>query len=243
MTKSQTEGVKDNVCRANIIYSKLIKCRGELHVEFRTKMHVANKKANTSSIKITDRVYALETKVLGVLDRVIMKITDQDRTLEKLVVLPAPTSAVGLEVKRMEVKWTEVVKKPRKGPSATTITTKTANEEPKTSLRAVKPLRVRPLALMVKKDGKDFPMLLKTVRKKVDPGVTGNAMSKTRTGNLLIVINVGKVSAEVVRAEVKKSLEAGAKIRKLNDESPVEIWVLDREVIKEEVLKVVSGSE
>lgn len=49
--------------------------------------------------------------------------------------------------------------------------------------------------------------LLKTVRLKVDRGITGKAISKlrrTKNGELLIVINMGNDSAEVVKAELIK---------------------------------------
>lgn len=54
---------------------------------------------------------------------------------------------------------------------------------------------------MVKKANEEFPELLKTVRSKIDPRVTGNSTSqirKTRTGDMLIVINGGAESADIV---------------------------------------------
>lgn len=92
---------------------------------------------------------------------------------------------------------------------------------------------------MVRKADEEFPELLKTVRSKVDRGITGNSISQLRrikAGDLLIVINGGKASADKVHAEMVKSFGEGAKVWKLNDESPVEIRDLNGEATKEEVL-------
>lgn len=110
--------------------------------------------------------------------------------------------------------------------------------------RSVRPPRSRPLAIVVSKGGEEFPELLKTIRRTVDPKVTGNAITKMRrTGKneLLIEINGGTDSAENVRAEVERSLGSDAKVRKLEETSPVEIRDLDEETTKEEILDAVNA--
>lgn len=81
------------------------------------------------------------------------------------------------------------------------MTSASIKDAPVTPTAPAKLPRSRPLAFMVKKDGEEFSELLKTVRSKVDPEVTGNAISrlrKSKNGDLLIVINGGNESAEVV---------------------------------------------
>lgn len=56
----------------------------------------------------------------------------------------------------------------------------TGNEEMKKPARAVKPRHSRPLVVLITKDDEQFPELLKTVRRKVDPGVTDNSISRMR---------------------------------------------------------------
>lgn len=108
-----------------------------------------------------------------------------------------------------------------------------------------RPPRPKPVALMVRKDGEDFPELLKTVRSGVNPEVTGNSIGrlrKTRNGDLLVVINGGNGPAETVKAEITRALGAGATVRKLENSSVVEIRDLDAETTKEEVLNAVNST-
>lgn len=130
---------------------------------------------------------------------------------------------------------TEVVRRPRR---AEPLPPGKIKETIKTPARKAKPPRVKPLALVVKNMNEEFPELLKTVSTRVDPTITGNSISrirKTRTGDLLIVINGGEEEAEVVRAEVTKSLGDGAKVQRISNESPIEIRDLDGEVTREKV--------
>lgn len=105
-------------------------------------------------------------------------------------------------------------------------------------------LRARPLAIMVTKNKKNFPKLLKTIRCKVNPTITGVSiakMRKTTNGKLLIEINGGAEATEVVREEVARSLGSVAKVRRMTDEAPIEIRDLDGETTSEEVLGAVSA--
>lgn len=70
----------DNVDKPVMHCNKLIKFRGELHAEVRAKMNAADRDANATDSKVTDRVEALETKVLHVLDWMSTKIAIQDKT-------------------------------------------------------------------------------------------------------------------------------------------------------------------
>lgn len=91
---------------------------------------------------------------------------------------------------------------------------------------------------MVASEGQQFPELLKTIRKNVNPDATGDAIAKmreTQNGKLLIEINGGADSAETVRAEITRSMGPNTSVRLLEDKSPVEILDLDAETTKEEV--------
>lgn len=73
---------------------------------------------------------------------------------------------------------------------------------------------------MVSDDKVHFPELLKTVRSKVDPRVTGDSITKTRRtlkGELLIEISGGSDTMSTVKAEVERSLGPGATVRRLED--------------------------
>lgn len=65
MDKVKTEGVRDNVEHASLALGKLIKSRSELHTEIRAKVGAANRESSSGNGKISDRVEALENKVLG----------------------------------------------------------------------------------------------------------------------------------------------------------------------------------
>lgn len=100
--------------------------------------------------------------------------------------------------------------------------------------------RMRLLAVIVKRGDEHFPELLKTVRSKVDPGITGTAISKirqTKTGSLLIQINGGVEAAKVVRDEVERSLGPDATVRMAEDSTAVEIRDVDEITTKEEILE------
>lgn len=90
-----------------------------------------------------------------------------------------------------------------------------------------------------------FPELLRTVRKNVDPVITGTTISKmrqTRTGELLIEINGEVESPMIVREEVERSLEPNAKFRTMENSAAVKIRDLDELTTREEVLDAVLAS-
>lgn len=106
----------------------------------------------------------------------------------------------------------------------------------------VKTPRARPLT--VKLAGEDFPALLKKVRWKVDSGVTENFINRLRRTNardLLVEINGNNDSAEMVRAELMRSLGPEARVRKLGNSTAVEIRDFDAETTRAEVLEAVGG--
>lgn len=103
-----------------------------------------------------------------------------------------------------------------------------------------KPPRARPLAVIVKTGEEQFPELLRAVRNKVDPAVTGTAiarMRKTLNGNLLIEINGGAESATTVKQEVERSLGPEASVRMTDNMTSIEVRDLDEVTTKEEVLE------
>lgn len=99
--------------------------------------------------------------------------------------------------------------------------------------------RSRPLAIMVSRGAEEFPELLRTVRSSVNPAVTGDSIAKMRRsqqGNLLIEINGGAEAAERVRQEISRSLGPDIRMRRMGDDSTVEVLDLDELTTKEEVL-------
>lgn len=193
--------------------------------------------------RASERVGAFEEKVMGVLGQVSGKLAEQDVVLAKL-------TGPGTHIQPDQPKWTEVVRR-HKGKATTgrgenlTVDTDTEKRSGLTNAnRPARPPRARPLAIMVARDEAGFPELLKTVRRTVDPAVTGNAiakMRKTTSGKLLIEINGGNDAAETVRQEIVRSLGPTAKVRRMANESPIEIRDLDDETSGEEVLEAVSA--
>lgn len=95
------------------------------------------------------------------------------------------------------------------------------------------------MVIIVFKDNIQFLELLKTVTRNVNPGVTGNSITKmrqTKTGDLVIEIIGDANLAEVVRAEVARSLGSGT----AEDFSLIEIRDLDGETTGEEVINALS---
>lgn len=83
----------------------------------------------------------------------------------------------------------------------------------------------------------------KTVRQNANVNVTGSAilkMRQTKAGNLLIEINGGAETAEIVRAEVECSLGSGAWIRGTEHWAAIELCGFDGMTTKEEILNAVS---
>lgn len=218
MGKVKTEGVKEGVERVAACFNKIAKVRGDLRAEYQAKMDAADRESNVAGTKIVDRVQALEDKVMDVLDQVADKLVVQDAVFSKLAKSTAPPPPPSVEQP-----WAEVVRRSRGRQTKPVVT-------PVARAGTVKTPRARPLALTVKLAGEDFPALLKTVRRIVDPGVTGNSINRLKranAGDLLVEINGGNDSAEMVRAELMHSLGPEARVRKLGNSTAVEIRDLD----------------
>lgn len=231
MGKVKTEGVKDGVDRAALCFDKLKKARTDLRAEYLARMETADREIGKADTKMADRVQVMEDKVMGVLEQVA------DKLAVRSVALPEMAYSSPPQPRSEEQPWAEVVRR-----NATRRTRPVV--PPAGKVGTVKMPRTRPLAIMVKLAGEDFPALLKTVRQKVDPGVTGNSIGKlrkTNAGDLLVEINGGSDSAEVVRAELVRSLGPEARVRKLENSSAVEIRDLDAETTRDEVLEAVGG--
>jgi len=92
------------------------------------------------------------------------------------------------------------------------------------------PLRPLPLAVIVRSGDDAFSELLRTVRSKVDVENTGTIISKmreTRNGSLLIEINSDTESADLVKAEIERSMGPGASVMKTGSNALIELRHLD----------------
>lgn len=180
----------------------------------------------------------LEKKVFGSLDLVQEKLASEGKTLEAMT--SSPSTALD-----PEARWTEVVKRSRGGlkqpKQPEPMDSKTVV---KTSTRQKRQPRARPLAIAVAMNDKDFPELLKTVKRNVVPTVIGDSITKmrrTHRGELLIEVRGGTDSAEKIRDELARTLGTDARVRKLESTSPVEICDLDEVTTKEEVLGTITS--
>lgn len=82
------------------------------------------------------------------------------------------------------------------------------------------------------------------MRRNVNPKVTGNSitrMKRTRKAEFLIEVSGGVEAMTAIKSEVERSLVPGAKIKKHEDMSFVELQDLDEETIKEEVFEAVAA--
>lgn len=98
---------------------------------------------------------------------------------------------------------------------------------------------------MVSDDNAQFPELLKTVKKNVNPLVTGDSITRLRRtmkGELLIEVSSGSETMSTVKAEVERSLGPGARVRRLEDMFPIELRDLNEESTSEEVRVAVATS-
>lgn len=240
MGKVRSEPVKKNVDKALSNLITLGRIREAIYEELRAGARSAPNITEKDALReVEDRVTSLEEKVMGSLDLVQEKLAFQGKTLEAMT--SSPSAAL-----EPEERWTEVVKRPRGGPKQhkqpEPMDSKTAE---KTSTRQRRQPRARPLAIAVAMNDKDFPELLKTVKRNVDPTVTGDSITKmrrTQKGELLIEVRGGTDSAEKIRDELARSLGTEAKVRKLESTSPVEICDLDEVTTKEEVLGALTSS-
>lgn len=206
--------------------------------ELKTQAESAMRTAAFSPSKVAERIDLMEDKFMGVLDLVQTKLAEQDGAHAKqTVAFPQRLDA------ETPTSWTEVVKKPRKARGMGEPRPELS--EPHKQARTVKPQRLRPMAVIVAQGKEQFPELLKTIRQKVDPVVTGTSISRlrqTKTGNLLVEINGGSEKAEIVRAEIERSLGPNTSVRLADDSRPIEIRDLDGLTTKEEVLKAIADS-
>lgn len=93
------------------------------------------------------------------------------------------------------------------------------------------------------KGAEEFPELLRTVRTSVNPAVTGDSIAKirrTQQGNLLIEINGGAKAAEMVKQEVFRSLGPDARVRRMGDETTINVLDLNELITMEEVLAAIA---
>lgn len=240
MARVKTEGVKDDIDKLMTHFELLVKSRHEVKAEYRVSLAVERAKLEAAVADTTaiDRVAASEVKILGALsainerldeqERMTVRRTPQSNSVERQVAQVALSVASG--------EWAEVTKRKRKA---------VPKPEPEPSPVGVakistKALRSRPLAVIVKRGEEQFPELLRTVRSKVDPAVTGTAitrMRQTQQGNLLIEINGGTDTATTVKQEIERSLGPGTAVRTTDDLVPVEVRDLDEVTTREEVLE------
>lgn len=78
-----------------------------------------------------------------------------------------------------------------------------------------RPPRARSFVVLVKRGEEYFPELLESVRQGVDASVTGLSIAKLRqpkNGGLLVEINGGSKSAEVVREEILRTFGPSATV-------------------------------
>lgn len=194
----------------------------------------ADQQTKAAENKVAARVESLEKRVMRTLSIVQKRLAKQDITLAKLAA--GPTSPPLTET---VAQWSEVVKRARGGPPKSSVN----QEKPVTLKPPAKITRARPLVVIVNRDSEQFPELLKVMRWTVNPETTGNKIKKmrqTKTGALLIEINGGVDSAEIVRAEVARSLDLGTAVKMAEVLSPLEIRNLDGDTTKEEIMEAIS---
>lgn len=132
-------GVKENVERMSSGFSKLLEIRGALYAEFHDRVNSVDHEVNLVASKVADRVEALETKVMEVLDQVTEKLAEQKRVVSELGMPSAPTH------QELEQSWVEVVQRSRGDPNrqtSTHVVEKAATVKP---TRVHKTPRARPL--------------------------------------------------------------------------------------------------
>lgn len=240
MARVKTEVVKEQVEKMSTLLDELIRKRGEIKLEHRVIKASEKTKAETSADDKTtlDRVTVAETRILEALEAVNKRMDNHEEQFNKLASNNYWSPETQQPSDRPDVQWTEVVRrrKPNKIMEDNDIQGKL--EYPTKTTKPGKPTRVRPVAIVVANEGQQFPELLKTIRKNVDPEVTGDAIMKmreTQNGKLLIEINGGSGPTEAVRAEVARSMGPKASVRVLEDKSPIEILDIDAETTTQEV--------
>lgn len=99
--------------------------------------------------------------------------------------------------------------------------------------------RVLPIAVVARRGESSFPELLKILRAGIDPSATDEKISKmreARNGGLLVEINGGAESAEVVRSAIEKSLGPCGSVRTLEQRSLIELRDLDGITTNEDIV-------
>lgn len=248
MARVRTEGVKEQVEKMGTLLDELIRKRGEIKLEHRGIKADEKTKAETFAGDKTTlhRVTVAETRILEALKAVNKRMDNHEEQFNKLASNNYRSPETQQPSDRPDVQWTEVVRrrKPNKIIEDNDIQGKP--EYPTKMTKPGKTARVRPMAIVVANEGQQFPELLKTIRKNVNPDVTGDAIMKmreTQNGKLLIEINGGAGPTETVRAEVARSMGPKASVRVLEDKSPVEILDLDAETTTHEVTEALAGHD
>lgn len=202
---------------------------------------MAGERSKTGSLavdaKTCDRVAASEERILGAIGAMCKRLDKQNAVIAKLATEAnrVQSNMIPSAPPDIDQQWTEVVKKPRKATQKPTVEVRPAGDT-----RSMPTAQwARPLAVIVTKKDEQFPELLRTLRSKVNPAVTGTAISKmrqTKNGNLLIEINGGADSAKIVMKEVERSIGSSDRVRMTEDLAAVEVRDLDEVTTKEEVL-------
>lgn len=90
MVRVKAEGAKETFERATRIIASLEKAREDMTMEWRSKIDAAGRSAEPLDTKFEKRVDALESKVLGALNAVQSRLTEQDSVLASFANHPAP---------------------------------------------------------------------------------------------------------------------------------------------------------
>lgn len=202
MTRVKTDGVKDSVDKLIGLFDVLVRCRNGIKSEYRSMVVSERTRAELIAVdtKIFDRVVASKVTILDTLGAMSKRIDNQDTLINNLSSETHSRKTGEDLVARpdTDIRWTEVVKKSRRA----VVKSTTVSRSRETAKLTTTTPRSRPLAVIVNRGDAQFPELLKTVRSKVDPGITETAISKirqTKTGSLLIQINGGAEAAKIVK--------------------------------------------
>lgn len=237
----KVEGLKDSVEKAMKCLNIYKTAREVLQAEWKSRIQIAVR--DVADSQTTQQVKALESKVTKGLHRIDAKLSEKGGVLASL----RDTKDGSNNVEDKGVTWTEVTRRGRAARSQATLPSSIrpsdpVSDAPPKTVRSARLPRPKPLAIMDSNGKDEFLKLLKTVKKSVNPEVTGNLIAKMRTlqGNLLIEINGGAEAAEKVRQEMTRSLGANTSVRRMGGETPLEICDLDELTDKEKILAAVA---
>lgn len=184
MGRVKTKGVKEQVEMMGTLLDELIRKRAEIKSEHRVIKAGEKTKAESSAGDKTtlDRVTVAETRILEALDAVNRRMNNHEEQINKLASNNYQSPEIQQPCDRPDVQWTEVVRR-KKPTKAADINNKQGKSEHQTKItKPGKSTRGRPVAIVVANEGQQFPELLKTIRKNVDPDVTGDAIMKRESG-------------------------------------------------------------